>query len=153
MRLFIPLLIFLTLTGCVASVGTYQQGYDVGYQRGLEECTSKPIASNCLRNPTFVQLMEFLRQDPCDRCAGNCVDRATCLAINIQEAGFEAYTVLLNDVDGNGHVILGFQTTDKGFVYVEPAYDMVVRVELGKDYAKQLGDPKPFILRQIGIIQ
>jgi hypothetical protein len=125
----------------------------------VEKASSAPVEAiplTCkvyavqLNNPTMAQVTELLRKDLCDRCKGNCVDRAQCLVTNSYTQGIEAYVVTLNDETGRGHVIVGYQTTDKGFVCIEPLYDMVVTVKVGEDYGKQIDEPG-FVVTQIGV--
>jgi hypothetical protein len=134
------------LPGCNQSVGVAPQNA----QKSPAEAIPSKIYAVQLNNPTTAQLIEFLRKDPCDRCAGNCVDRAQCLVTNSYAAGIEAYVVTLNFKNNQSHVIVGYKTTDGGFVYVEPLYDKFVTVEIGKDYGEQLKEPG-YIIEQIGV--
>ena len=151
-------LIFLLILSLGVFVAV-SQGCEQSVAPVPENASSSPaeaIPQQCriyavqLDNPTYVQMVEFLKRDACERCGENCVDRAECLVKSAYAAGYECYVVTLNDTDGNGHVIVAFNTTDRGFIYIEPFYDLEVTVEIGKDYGEQLNEPG-FIVEQIGV--
>lgn len=136
-------------------------------QEGLEkiqqEYFNKGIAAGCpfdvkLNNPTYAQLQQFLKDNKAlTECQGNCVERAIDLNDAADEAGWNSYVVLLNDMSGKGHVITAFNTKDKGLIYIEPQTLWEVKVEKNFDYSENYRSHgwnfPPFVIEQIGVLR
>lgn len=77
------------------------------------------------RNPTWEELMEFLKEDDTDRIlyqldSFNCIDFAERLHNNAEHRGFRAAYVSVSFHDRqNGHAINAFETADKGLVFID----------------------------------
>jgi hypothetical protein len=110
------------------------------------------------RNPSWSQLVDFLRQDPTDQMKYDynsfvCADFAEMLHNNAEKAGWKAAYVSIElsgypdyynlGIPSNvGHALNAFQTTDRGLIYIDSTAPMVpsgsadktVDVQVGKDY-------------------
>jgi len=119
-----------------------EKAYGVGYKAGLTDCSKRwAIGDIQLNNPTYAELLKFLRDDPSKRCKyENCMQRARDFADSARVAGWDTWVVLLGFSNGNGHVIMLFNTKDRGEIYVEPAYDIPVTVKMGMDYNQNFVD-------------
>lgn len=123
----------------------YKIGYEAGYNSGLKETNSGYM----LRNPTYAEMKEFLSNDITSHKSYIseeyiCTDFAAEVNNNAEAAGIRCATVYINYI-GAGHAIVGFETTDKGLIFIEPQYDKEVKLTIGKSYSKLNG----FIQRDI----
>ena len=77
------------------------------------------------RDPTWDELMQFLKEDDTDRLlyqldSFNCIDFAERLHNNAESRGIRAAYVSVSFHDRqNGHAINAFETIDKGLVFVD----------------------------------
>ena len=77
------------------------------------------------RDPTWEELMQFLKEDDTDRIlyqldSFNCIDFAERLHNNAESRGIRAAYVSVSFHDRqNGHAINAFETVDKGLVFVD----------------------------------
>ena len=91
-------------------------------------------------NPTFLEVSEFIAQDKTDELnyeneKFTCKDFAQVVNNNAEKKGIRCAYVLLGFVGNVSHGIIGFNTTDKGMVYIEPQTDeWIQNLEIGKDY-------------------
>ncbi|AEA48119.1 AN1-type zinc finger domain-containing protein [Archaeoglobus veneficus] len=112
-------------------------------------------------DPTWDELISFLKKDDTDKLSYDyasfvCADFAEMLHNNAEAAGIRAGFVAIDFVDGIGHALNVFNTTDKGLVYVDctgggfitvyqfvdgklvtfspPHYDKIAYVVVGKEY-------------------
>ena len=89
------------------------------------------------KNITFKDVRRFLWRDDTDvHGKGLCYHRAIRMWHNAVEDGLFASPVVLT-FPGAGHMIIAFNTTDKGIVYVDPELDVFVNVTLGRDYFEE----------------
>lgn len=129
----------------------FQGGQREGRQAALEETIS-------LRDPTYEELKKFLAENQVNwrtwvPAKYVCVDFAADLNNDAEAAGFRsAYVWIVEGYDSNGykwgHLMNGFQTTDRGFVFVEPQTDNVIPESELKIGGKYWGEP----IREITII-
>ncbi len=94
-----------------------------------------------IKDPTYREMMSFLRADDTDKAdyvkgEYECTEFATDLCNSVEEEGIRCAYVTLKFPGGNGHAIVAFNTVDKGLIYIEPQYDDLVRVEIGKYFYK-----------------
>lgn len=92
-------------------------------------------------DPTYSEMMSFLRADDTDKAEYikdeyACTEFATDLCNSAEEEGIRCAYVTLKFAGGSGHAIVAFDTIDKGLIYIEPQYDDLVRVEIGKHFHK-----------------
>jgi hypothetical protein len=130
----------------------YDKGYDEGYQRGLEIGYREGLATRVdLRNPTYKELLDFLRHDKTDlkpyiKDEFICSDFAAVVNINAELEGIRAAWVVVFFPPGelyHGHAIVAFETTDKGLVFVEPQLDKIAKLVIGESYWQSVGRTRP----------
>jgi hypothetical protein len=113
----------------------YQKGYEIGRDRVIREEVGRLVE---LRNPTLAELKDFLAADDTsenDYISGEyvCYDFATDLNNRAEEAGIRAAYVRIRSANW-AHALVGFETSDRGIVFIEPQSDKKVDVEVGKPY-------------------
>jgi len=116
------------------------EGYDMGLIDGAEKYAVGGYEGEYwfLRNPTEMEMWTFINADRTDRITGvadkfTCVNFATTVKRNAFDAGYRCFSVYIFMVDG-GHNIVGFNTTDSGFMFIEPQHDRLMKVEVGTKY-------------------
>lgn len=88
---------------------------------------------------TYQEVLDFLAVDETDKNIAelgkyNCISYSLDLIGNAEEAGLRAGFVWISwPIDGL-HVIVAFDTTDRGVVFVEPRTDQVVELAVGEIY-------------------
>ena len=121
-------------------------GYEDGYAEGMEAGLGHGYT---LRDPTYEEVIAFLRQDKTDKNeyvkdtygVYVCSHFARDVCNNAEEAGLRCAFVELRYPEG-GHAIIAFDTIDKGLVYFEPMTDERVRPVVGKRYYLCI-EPRP----------
>lgn len=93
------------------------------------------------KDPTYYEMIRFLRVDDTDKAEYiegeyQCTHFATELCNRAEEKGIRCAYVSLSYPGGTGHAIVAFNTIDKGLTYIEPQFDDLVRVEIGKYFHK-----------------
>ena len=111
----------------------YYLGYETGFSEGFE------TTGWLIRNPTFSEMRNFLREDKTDRLQYqeiyfDCDDFAATLKQNAFDHGYMCYLVYMEFTKGNGHAIVAFETSDMGLKFVEPQSDKIMEVEIGEHY-------------------
>lgn len=92
-----------------------------------------------LHDPTYHEVKNFIKRDSTDKIrydeeTFNCLDYSTELNNNADEEGIRCCVVELGLKD-IAHALVGFNTTDRGMVYVEPQSDEWVEdLVIGNDY-------------------
>ena len=120
----------------------FDKGYSKGYEISQESNSGKPVSRLVeTHNPTYDELMEFLRADKTDSNAyidGHyvCFDYAADLNNNADAAGIQAAYVRLRSTDW-GHAVVAFDTIDRGLIYIEPQSDAEVKLVIGQPYPWQ----------------
>jgi hypothetical protein len=94
-----------------------------------------------IKDPTYNEMMRFLKADDTDEAEYikgeyECTEFATDLCNSAEEEGIRCAYVTLKFPRGVGHAIVAFDTIDKGLIYIEPQYDDLVKVEIGKYFHK-----------------
>ena len=100
-------------------------------------------------DPTWDELISFLRNDPTDGFTYNasfvCADFAEMLHNNAEKAGIKAGYVGVDFLDMESHTLNVFNTTDKGIVFVDctgdteqlgilDSKDKIAYIQIGKEY-------------------
>lgn len=96
------------------------------------------------QDPSYDELMTFLRQDCTER--GWYQSHATYTQLFLERAkkkGIRGYPVAVLLITNRILMFAGFETTDKGWIYILPAIDRKVELEKGKSY-RQLNGSSPF---------
>ncbi|MBM3166099.1 MAG: hypothetical protein FJZ94_01420 [Chloroflexi bacterium] len=122
----------------------YQAGYEAGRQAALKDTSNR----FSLRNPTFQEMLELLARDKTSEhkyIPGEyvCVDFSHEVNNNAEAQGIRCAVVDIFYPEGKGHTIVAFETTDKGLQFVEPQFDHLVTVEVGKSYSQANGYKTP----------
>lgn len=94
-----------------------------------------------IKDPTYKEMMSFISDDDTDKAEYitgeyECTDFATRLCNHAEEEGIRCAYVSLRFPGGKGHTIVAFNTIDKGLIYIEPQYDDLVNIEIGKPFYK-----------------
>lgn len=120
---------------------------DGAYLVGAKGNAIKLDNNSKAQNPSWSQLIEFLKRDDTDkqRYSYNsfvCADFAEMLHNNAEDAGWRCAYVCV-DLSIGGHALNAFETTDKGLVYIDctnsislspRSADKTVEVKVGKAY-------------------
>jgi hypothetical protein len=117
-------------------------GYDIGYEFGYEDGYVQGVADGAgrgytMRDPAYSEALRFMRTDQTDkhRYMNNytCLNFAADFKKNALETGYRCGLVYLKFPMG-AHALVCFNTTDMGMVFIEPQFDMIMRVEVGIRY-------------------
>ncbi|MFC2048538.1 hypothetical protein ACFLSK_03825, partial [Chloroflexota bacterium] len=118
----------------------YANGHKEGYDEGLEAGLGHGYT---LKDPTYAEVVTFLRQDKTDKNEYNsdtydCTYFTRDVSDNAEQQGLRSAVVLI-DLRGGAHAIIAFNTIDRGLVYFEPQFDLRVKVTVGKSYSQMNG--------------
>lgn len=92
-----------------------------------------------LHDPTYAEVEEFIREDETDenhyrQDEYTCVNFASDVNNHASQEGIRCATVYLY-LEGEGHSLVAFDTIDRGLVYVETEYDVIIpELEVGQEY-------------------
>lgn len=109
----------------------YMRGYTAGLHKRIQYI---------LRNPTFEEMNDFILWDKTDKNRYSyenftCLDFAANFKNNAFQVGYRCGFVYILFGDENvAHSINCFDTIDKGLFYVEPQFDEIVNLTIGKSY-------------------
>lgn len=111
-------------------------GYDDGYLQGVEDGAGRGCT---IRDPTYKETLQFTRKDKTDTMEYDpenfvCHDFVAMFKTNAFKAGYRCFYVYIKFPEASAHAIVGFNTTDKGFIFIEPQTDDIVSVAIGKPY-------------------
>jgi len=119
----------------------YQQAEkDLGFS--IKEAKTKLNEANVLRNPTYAELMEWLKEDKTNerkfqKYDYGTFDFAAALNKNAQKKGFRGGITFLFFGEGTIDAINFFETSDKERVYIDPQIDRKVTVKVDESYRGQ----------------
>lgn len=124
----------------------YEAGYEAGYRAAQDEykLASRPADGKgaiVLRKPTYQEVKEFLAEDATNLRTYEdedyvCVDFAAEVNNNAEEKGIRCAVVDIFHPGGYGHTVIAFDTVDRGLVFIEPQFDLEVKLEPGKSYSR-----------------
>jgi len=121
----------------------YESGFDDGYLKGVEDGAGRGYT---IRDPTFQEVLNFIRIDKTDRNKYSenytCINFAADVKNNAFKAGYRCGLVYIRFPE-TAHTIVAFNTTDEGIVFIEPQFDDIVILEIGKSYSKLNGYREP----------
>ena len=94
-----------------------------------------------IKDPTYKEMMRFISSDDTDKAEYivgeyECTDFATRLCNNAEAKGIRCAYVTIRFPGGKGHAIVAFNTIDRGLTYIEPQYDDLVDILIGKPFHK-----------------
>lgn len=93
-----------------------------------------------LSEPTELEVLAFLYLDKTslktyDKEDYNCRHFSKDLMINAAYFGIRsAYVTIFYGNGSNNHAVVGFNTSDEGFIYVEPQTDKILDIDIGKKH-------------------
>jgi hypothetical protein len=134
--------------GFLIAEADYTVNYSIGYERSLEYLNGHVFN---VRNPSYTEMKSFLRKDRTDRkryVTGvfDCEDYSSAVIQNSFESGYYCFFVHVEQglpwVHPD-HAIVAFNTSDRGWIFVEPQHDDIVRLNMGESYAKSNGYKTP----------
>lgn len=178
-RLLLLLVLCLLFTACADDEAAYQRGYEeglaegrleantlitdaeakayeLGYRTGLADCPQYDLGFNY---PTYQEMLNFVAVDDTDELHGvNCIVFTERFLQNAHEAGWDCFAVILNFIKGGSHVLVGFDTVDKGRIFIEPQTDDEREVEIGRPYELYVCEGqvcyfKKYFIKQVGILK
>lgn len=155
-KMFALVLAVLLIAVCISFPFIYQQGVNTSYQKGLEagrQESKKKIgdlekqlaeAPKPPHDPTYAEMMDFLQQDPTSERIPTSPDDTWTFAPevkkNSEKKGIKSCVVLVK-CEGFIQMINGYNTTDRGFQFIEPQEDKPVTLRIGEGYMSQNGFP------------
>ena len=94
-----------------------------------------------ITDPSYNDMLRFLEDDDTDEAEYitgeyECIEFTTDLCNRAEEKGIRCAYVSVRFPDGRGHAIVAFNTIDKGLIYIEPQYDDLVNIVIGKPFYK-----------------
>jgi len=92
-----------------------------------------------IRDPTYIEMISFIQADRTDgnnyiRDEYDCDHFAADVGNNAEEEGIRCAYVVIDYPEGWSHIIVAFDTVDRGLIYVDPQTDNIVEIEIGKPY-------------------
>jgi hypothetical protein len=121
-----------------------QQGYQNGYSEGQTAGYGTGLTAGfghgyTIKDPTFAEVQDFLTKDRTDERTYIdptyvCSHFSRDVCNNAEAAGIRCAVVELRYTSGNGHLIIAFNTLDKGMVYFESQTDEQAKPALGLKY-------------------
>ena len=94
-----------------------------------------------IKDPSYNEMLRFLEDDDTDKAEYiqgdyECIEFTTDLCNSAEEQGIRCAYVSVRFPEGRGHAIVAFNTIDRGLIYVEPQYDDLVDIVIGKPFYK-----------------
>jgi hypothetical protein len=94
-----------------------------------------------IKDPSYNDMLRFLENDDTDEAEYikgeyECIEFTTDLCNRAEEEGIRCAYVSVRFPGGKGHAIVAFNTIDKGLIYIEPQYDDLVNIIIGKPFYK-----------------
>ena len=94
-----------------------------------------------IKDPSYNDMLRFLEEDDTDKAEYiedeyECIEFTTDLCNRAEEKGIRCAYVSVRFPDGRGHAIVAFNTIDKDLIYIEPQYDDLVNIVIGKPFYK-----------------
>ncbi|MBN1368597.1 MAG: hypothetical protein JW967_11790 [Dehalococcoidales bacterium] len=122
----------------------YTEGDNDGYDRGLEDGFGHGYT---IKDPTWAEVLAFLEKDKTDEKIYDpetyvCSHFSEDVCNNAEDAGIRCAIVELRYISDQGHMIIAFNTIDRGMVYFEPQSDEQAKPAIGLKYYTTV-IPKP----------
>jgi hypothetical protein len=125
------------------SAGNYT-GYNSGYTKGVSDGTGHGYT---VRDPTYQEVLQFITTDQTDKNVYDsqtytCANFVADVINNAFNSGYRCGYVII-DYPTSGHAIVCFNTVDRGLILIEPQYDKVVKIIVGRHYWETAGFAEP----------
>lgn len=145
----IIMLVLITVSTTSASTVTVHPHIGNTYWVGADGHKISLINNNSAVNPTYSQLISFIKKDKTDERIYKpgkytCGDFAETVHNNAEKVGIKSAWVSIGFTNDNGgHVCNAFNTKDKGLVYIDCTgsyphkkgnWDSIVKIQNGKSY-------------------
>jgi hypothetical protein len=102
-------------------------------QIGMEPIVSENMTADLIaavEDKSYSEVMAFINTDDTDKSefgpGNNCVDYSVTLWRRSYWQGIQAYLMVIRFEDLPHHMIVGFNTTDRGWIFIEPQSDKQV---------------------------
>lgn len=121
----------------------YTSGYDQGYLKGVIDGAGTGFN---IRDPTYKEMLDFIALDKTDE--NEYSESYTCIYFTRDvknhafDKGYRCGFVYI-EFPNAAHAIVCFNTTDHGLVFIEPQYDDIVVLEIGRSYSALNGYIRP----------
>jgi hypothetical protein len=146
------------------STVSYKQGFGDGQQKGytdavtdVQRSSASQVVSSSVKkspgsfaahNPSYQEMKDFLAKDPTNskvyvKEQYVCSDYASEVNNNAESQGIRSAVVELRYPNDFAHALVAFDTSDRGFIYVEPQFDTEVKVTIGQSYSSLNHFEKP----------
>lgn len=116
----------------------YVRGYGNGYYAGLKlsNITNFEGWGTFIRDPTYSEAIAFIKADKTDeKNLDSCQDYTFQFKNNSYYVGYRCFWVYIEFESGFfAHAIVGFNTTDRGMIFIEPQNDCFVNLKRGISY-------------------
>lgn len=130
------------VNGLLSDVGEELELTNISLQENLSELEKLKSGDKYdLHDPTYNEIVSFIAQDKTDEeeyieDVFDCEQFSQQVNTNAENIGIRcAYVVIYFNGTDAGHGIVGFNTVDRGMVYVEPQSDeWVENLEIGNDF-------------------
>lgn len=119
------------------------------YRQVLKELINTDYTDRNLRDPTYLEMEEFLARDRTDSNGDDsyiCGNFANDVKKNALKEGIRCAGVIIRfgnekifGAEERGHALVAFETTDRGVIFIEPQKDKEVKVALGVRYFRDNG--------------
>lgn len=158
-------LIFMSTTASAAKTTTVNPHEGRTYMVGGDDKLISLVNCDNAKNPTYSQLVQFIKKDSTDRKKYTsryvCSDFAEDVHNNAEKAGIKAGWVAIRFKSGPGHACNAFKTTDKGLVYIDctgspsqkGSFDKVITLKKGKSLTPKSLYPPMFKWSGMGTVK
>lgn len=158
-------LIFMSMTASAAKTTTVHPHEGRTYMVGGNGELISLVNYDNAKNPTYSQLVQFIKKDSTDRKKYTstyvCSDFAEDVHNNAEKAGIKAGWVAIDLKRGSGHACNAFKTTDKGIVYIDctgspsqkGSFDKVITLKKGKSITPKSLYPPMFKWSGMGTVK
>jgi len=122
----------------------YEIGYNDGYIVGVTDGAGRGYN---IRDPTYQEASQFIDLDQTDKNQYNeetytCTNFAADFKNNAFKGGYRCGYVVI-EFPETAHVIVCFNSTDHGLIFIEPQFDDVVTLSIGQSYSDLNGYELP----------
>jgi predicted nucleic acid-binding Zn-ribbon protein len=115
----------------------------------VSDLQSQLLSSNILADPTYASMQSFIASDKTNQNiynanTYNCVNFSADVIANAAKQHIRCAFINIDFPGTTGHAIVGFNTTDKGMVYIEPQSDGIVNLKVGGRYYQEEVPPSGY---------
>ncbi len=134
-----------SLTNNLAISNAQASNFTANITRAISQINtlkSQLTTGHVLINPTYTNMLAFIASDNTDKIQYQankfeCWDFAADVINHAASQSIRCAIVMIDLNSTDGHAIVGFNTTDKGMVYIEPQSDELVQLKVGGRFYQQ----------------